>query len=105
MLDIDKIYKTIIQAAEEWSAADDEARKLKEMQKVILSEIINHTEGESFAERKSIAQASPEYKLHVTNMVTAKTKANLALARYKAAQSLGELRRSEESTRRAEMRL
>ena len=75
------------------------------MDSIVLAEIINRMEGESFAERKSKALGSPEYKLHKTNLIVAKTDANIKLAMYKAAQSLAELRRSEESTRRAEINL
>ena len=105
MIDPDKIYTHIMQAAKEWVEADEEARKLSAMEKIVLAEITNQQVAESMAERKSLAIASPEYKLHVTNMVAAKTKANSTLARYKAAQNLAELRRSEESTKRAEMQL
>jgi|SRR5689334_5594552 len=105
MLDADKVYEAIVKAAKEWAEADETWRSLKEMDRLILAEITNQAEGESYAERKSKALASPEYKLHKTKMITAKTEANIKLAMYKAAQSLAELRRSQESTRRAEMGL
>ena len=104
-LDADEIYREIMKAAEEWSKADDEARNLKEMDRIILAEITNQALGNSMAEKKSKALASPEYRLHVLRMVAAKTKANIALAKYKAAQSLADLRRSQESSRRAEMNI
>ena len=103
MLNADEIYREIVKAAEEWAKADEDARTLKEMDKIVLAEITNQAIGDSYADRKAKALASPEYKLHKVAMITAKTKANIALAKYKAAQSLAELRRSEESTRRAEM--
>ena len=103
MIDPDKIYQHIMEASREWVEADEEARRLASLEKVVLAEITNHTIGASQAERKSLALASPEYKHHITLMVAAKTKANSTLARYKAAQSLAELRRSQESSRRAEM--
>jgi hypothetical protein len=103
MLDADAIYREIMKAAEEWAKADEDARSLKEMDKIVLAEITNQAVGDSFADRKMKALASPEYRLHKTKMVAAKTAANIALARYKAAQALAELRRSQESTRRAEM--
>ena len=105
MIDPDKIYAHIMAAAKEWTVADEEARRLKELQPIVLAEIANQQPDKSMAERKSIALASPEYRHHVTLMVAAKTKANAAFARYKAAQNLAELRRSEESSRRAEMGL
>ncbi len=103
MLDPDEIYREIVKAAEEWAKADEAARSLKEMDKIVLAEITNQAVGDSYADRKAKALASPEYKLHKTKMISAKTVANVALAKYKAAQALADLRRSQESTRRAEM--
>ena len=104
MLDPEKIYQSIMEAAKEWVAADEEARRLAKLEKVVLAEISNqHDQSLSYPVRQSLALASPEYRLHITNMVAAKTQANITLARYKAAQSLAELRRSQESSRRAEM--
>ena len=105
MLDADKIFERIMAAAEEWKVADEKWRTLKEMEPIVLAEITNQADGESFAERRSKALASPEYKLHKTRKITAETERNILLARYKAAQSWSELRRSEESTRRQEMKL
>lgn len=102
-LDAAQIYEKIIEAAREWVEADEEARRLFKLEKVVLAEITNRQPAESMAERKSLALASPEYRLHIDTMIAAKTRANMAHARYKAVQSLSELRRSEESTRRAEM--
>ena len=104
-LDPDRIYHHILSAASEWTAADEDARRLKELQPIVLAELTNHMSGESMAERKALALADPQYKLHVTQMVAAKTKANAAKARYDAAKNLSELRRSQESTARAEMQL
>ena len=105
MIDPDKIYAHIMAAAKEWTVADEEARRLKELQPIVLAEIANQLPDKSMAERRSIALATPEYRHHITLMVAAKTKANATLARYKAAQNLAELRRSEESSRRAEMNI
>lgn len=96
------IYKQLLSSSQEWAKADEEARKLKEMDKIVLAEITNQTEGDSYADRKSRALASAEYKLHKEKMIAAKTAANVAMAKYKAMQSLAEMRRTQESTRRAE---
>ena len=105
-LDADGIYEKIMESAREWTHADEESRRLVELKPIVLAEIVNQQDQDlSLAARTSLAQASPEYRLHVTNMIAAKTKANMAQARYKAAQSLAELRRSQESSRRAEMNI
>ena len=105
MIDPDKIYQHIMAAAKEWTEADEEARRLAKLERIVLAEIMNQyaADAVTMAERKSMALASPEFKLHVNNLVIARTKANVTKARYEAAKSLAELRRSQESTRRAEM--
>ena len=104
MIDPDKIYEAIMSAAKEWVTADEESRRLTKLEKVVLAEITNQQDHAlSHPVRLSLALASPEYRLHVTKMIAAKTEANMTQARYKAAQSLAELRRSQESSRRAEM--
>ena len=105
MLNADEIYKLTMESAKEWAMADEEYRTLHETDKIVLAEITNHQEGVSFAERKSKALASPEYRLHKTRMVTAKTKANIMLAKYKAAQDLSNNRRTQEVTQRTEMNI
>jgi hypothetical protein len=103
ILNPDEIYKQTMSAAKEWADADEEWRSLKETDRIVLAEITNRAEGDSYAERKSKALASPEYRLHKTKMVTAKTKANIMLAKYKAAQDLSNNRRTQEVTHRTEM--
>ena len=104
-LDPDRIYHHIIEAANEWVVADEDSRRLIALEKVVLAEIVNQQVGDSMTQRKYLALASGEYKHHLALMIAAKSKANAARARYDAAKNLSELRRSEESTRRAEMNL
>jgi len=105
MLNPDEIYRITIESAKEWALSDEKYRTLHETDKIVLAEITNHQEGVSFAERKSKALASPEYRLHKTNMITAKTEANIMLAKYKAAQDLSNNRRTQEVTKRTEMNI
>ena len=105
MLNADEIYKLTMESAKEWAQADEEYRSLKETDRIVLAEITNQAQGSSYAERKSLALASPEYKLHKTKMVTAKTKANVMLAKYKAAMDLSNNRRTQEVTARTEMNI
>lgn len=106
MIDPDKIYHHTLEAANAWAQADAEARRLWKLEKVVLAEITNQQDQSlTFAVRKSLALASPEYKLHITHMVNARTEANIANARYKAAIALSDNRRTVEASRRAEMGL
>jgi len=96
------IYLKTVRAAEEWSVADAEARRLKALERIVLSEIINRTEGESFAEKKSKALGSPDYRLHIDRMVSARTEANLLKAKLEAVKDLSNNRRTQEVTKRVE---
>jgi hypothetical protein len=102
MLDTDKIYEQLVRAGEEWADLDAAATLLEETRKSVVAKIVNDGEG-SIAGREYKALADPEYKRHVESMVAARKIANRARVRYDSARTLAELRRSEESTRRAEM--
>jgi hypothetical protein len=102
-MDPDRIYEATITAAKEWSVADAEARKLKALERIILSEITNRMEGNSFAEKKSKALASPEYRLHIDRMIAARTQSNLLKAKLEAVKDLSNNRRTQEVTHRTEM--
>jgi hypothetical protein len=100
----EKIYETIIKAGEEWADMDAAATLLEETKKSVLAKLINEAEG-SVNAREYKALADPEYRKHVEGMTQARKLANKARVRYDSARILAELRRSEESTRRAEMTL
>lgn len=103
-LDADEVYSRLVKAGEEWSDLDAAASLLEETKKSVMAKLINEAEG-SVNAREYKALADPEYKRHVEGMVTARKAANKAKVRYDSAKVLAELRRSEESTRRAEMTL
>ena len=104
--DPERIYQNIIAAGEEWADRQAAADLLEETRKTVLAELMNSEgPGLSMAARESLALSSPTYKLHITNMVVARKEANKARMRYDAVKVLAEMRRSQESTRRAEMRL
>ena len=104
-LDPDKVYNSLVRAGEEWADKDSAASLLEETRKSVLAELINQCEGKSHAVKEASALATPEYRLHVTNMVKARRDANIARCRYEAQKMLAELRRTVESTRRAEINL
>ena len=104
--DPDRIYAHIIEAGEEYCDKEAAAELLEETRKTVLAELMNaEDKAMSMAARESLALADPVYKLHVTNMVIARKEANKARMRYDAVKVLAEMRRSQESTRRAEMNL
>ena len=104
--DPDKIYHNIVTAGEEWADKEAAAELLEETRKTVLAELVNSIPSAmSMAARESQALADAAYRLHITNMVVARKEANKARMRYDAVKVLGEMRRSQESTRRAEMNL
>jgi hypothetical protein len=104
--DPDKIYHQIVTSGEDWADREAAASLLEETRRTVLAELMNSLDKSmSMAAKESCALADPTYKLHVTNMVTARKEANRTKVRYDAVRVLAEMRRSQESTRRAEMRL
>lgn len=101
-MDAEKIYESLVKAGEEWADAQAAADLLEETKKSVMAKLVNEAEG-SVNAREYKALADPEYRRHIDGMVTARKAANKARVRYDSAKILSELRRSEESTRRAEM--
>ena len=100
--DPDRIYHQIVTAGEEWADSEAAAELLEESKKTILAQIANDSKAGSVAAKEMAALGSAEYKLHVTKMVSARKEANRAKVRYDAVRVLAEMRRTQESTRRAE---
>lgn len=101
MLDPDKIYAKLIESGEEWADKDSAANLLEETKKTVLAKIMFTLDG-SQAAREMVALATDDYERHLRSMIDARREANKAKVRYDAIKTLAELRRSQESTRRAE---
>ncbi len=101
----DKIFNSMVEAGEDWADKQAAADLLEETRKTVLARFINQIENGSMAARESLALADPGYGLHLVNMVNARHEANRARVNYDARKVLAELRRTEQSTRRAEMTL
>ena len=102
-LDPDKAYDALIRAGEDWADADAAASMLEETRKSVLAKLMNEAPQTSMAGKEMLALADPQYSKFVEEMVNARKVANKKRVRYDSAKVLSELRRSEESTRRAEM--
>ncbi|MGI9449348.1 MAG: hypothetical protein ACR2QH_01625 [Geminicoccaceae bacterium] len=87
-----------------WAQADGEARRLEKLEKIIFSEIVNRSEG-SVAACEHAARATNAYKDHCAEMVSARTKANVLKAELDALTMAFEKWRTQQATRRAEMKL
>lgn len=90
-------------AGEEWADQDAAANMLEETRRSVRGKLFLEASG-TVAEREAMAESDPAYRLHVTNMVNARQKANIARVKYDTAKAWIELVRSYEATKRAEMR-
>lgn len=104
-LDADKAYATLISSGEDWADKNAAANLLEETKKSVLSRLKNESGAKSDAAKETEALSHPEYQQHVETMVEARRVADRARVKYDSVKILTELRRSEESTRRAEAQI
>lgn len=107
-LDPDQIYKAVTDAGEEWADKKSAYELLDDMTKTVIADLTTDIKTGhkcSNTEAETRGYAHPKYKEHLTALASARRAWLLAEVRYKGLQMLSELRRSEESTRRAEMGL
>ena len=102
-LDAEQIYAKLIESGDAWSDAEAAADLLERTRPSVLAKLKNETGAKSDAASETLALADQGYIDFVTGMVQARKVANKAKVRYESAKTLSELRRSEESTRRAEL--
>lgn len=102
--DPDRMYRQLAESGEDWADKQAAAELLEETKKSVLAELMSDLQG-SGTERERIALADPVYKLHLKNMVAARKEANRARVKYDSMKVLAEMRRTQESTRRAEINL
>ena len=102
-MDADAIYQSLVKAGEEWADLDAAASLLEETKKSVLAKLMAEADASSMAGKEMYALADSKYEAFITGMVSARKLATKARVRYDSAKTLSELRRSEESTRRAEM--
>ena len=102
-IDPDKAFDALVRAGEDWAEKEAAAALLEETRKSVLAKLMNESAVASIAGKEMVALADPEYTKFVTGMVAARKAANKARVRYDSAKVLAGLRRSQESTRRAEM--
>ena len=106
-LDPDKIYHEVSTAGEEWADKKSAYEALSDNTKSILAEIMSDfmTGKTSKAEAEMRALASPDYKNHLASLQKARREWLRSQVKYDSLKMLSELRRSQESSRRAEMNI
>ncbi len=103
--DVDRLFADLIESGEAWADAEAAAELREETKKSVLSELKLMSGEKSDAARETEALASQRYRQHITEMVETRHQANRAKVRYTAIQTLAEMLRTKESTRRAEMNM
>ena len=107
MLDPDKIFHEVSTAGDEWADRKAAFEALDDVTKSVLADItgrfmdgkISRTEAERYA------LASQDYRQHLASVSKARSEWLRAQVRYDSLKLLADLRRSQESTRRQEMKL
>lgn len=104
-LDADQIFNKIQAAGEDWADCKAAFCALDDLTSTVKADLTTdfYTTCSSKAEASERAQASTRYKEHLASVAGARRAWLLAEVKYKNLQLLADLRRSEESTRRAEM--
>lgn len=102
--DPDRIYHKLTELGHEWVDKEAAADLLEETKKVVLAELSIRfsKDSSSRAAAEQSALAAPEYREHVVAMNSARRAANRARVDYDSIRALMEMRRTQESTRRAE---
>lgn len=103
-LDADKIYNKLLSAGEDWADKQAASSLLEETKKSVLSKLMAQGDG-SVAAREMAALCHPDYEDHIERMIEAGRLRDRARVLYNSLQALMELRRSQESTKRAEMQI
>ena len=107
MFDPDEIYHKIVTAGEDWADKKAAYEALDENTKSVLAEILGRylDPATSHAKAETYALASKDYRDHLASVSKSRKEFLRAQVCYDSLKMLAELRRSQESTRRAEMKL
>ena len=104
MYDPNKIYAKLIEIGEIWADKKAAFQLLDDMTKTILAERISSMEGGSMAERTEKARADKMYIAHLKGLGEARREYLVAEVKWKSVQMYADAKRTEQSTRRAEMK-
>lgn len=103
----EKIYAEVLACGEDWADKKAAYEALADNSKSVLAEIkgryLDAGETQGAAETRSLS--SPDYREHLVALSKARSEFLRAQVRYDSLRMLAEFRRSQESTRRAEMKL
>lgn len=105
--DPQRIYHEVVKSGEEWADKKAAFEALDDVSKSLLAEVTGDylSECKTRVEAENRALASRRYRDHLADVTAARRAWLLSEVKYKGLVMLAELRRTQESTRRAEMRL
>jgi hypothetical protein len=104
-VDANELYFKLTQAGDEWADKQAAYNVLEDTKNAVLAKLMMKSQAPSVAAREIEAKASAEYTGHVEATQAAMKEALKAKVKYESIKVWIDLRRSEEATRRVEMRL
>jgi len=107
MLNAEEIYHAVLQCGEEWADRKSAFEALDDTTKSVLADIaLGFMDGKtSKAESELRALSSRPYREHLAEVKLARRAWLVAQVKYDSIKMLAELRRTQESSKRAEMML
>lgn len=108
MLNAEEIYAKVIEAGEDYADKKAAYEMLDDLTKTVYADIVTDYLPPTCvtkSEAETRAYVDQKYKAHLASLSRARREWLLSEVRYKALLMLSELRRTNESTRRAEMGL
>jgi hypothetical protein len=104
-VDANELYYKLTQAGDDWADKQAAYNVLDDTKNAVLAQLTLKSEATSVAAREIEAKASKEYTEHVKHTQDAMKAALKAKVNYESIKIWIELKRSEEATRRVEMKL
>ena len=104
-LEANKLYHKLTTAGSDWAEKQAAYNILEDTKSAILAQLMLKSQATSVAAREIEAKASKEFTEHVKTTQEAMKAALKAKVNYEAIKIWIDLKRSEEATRRAEMKL
>ena len=104
-MDANELYHKLTHAGNSWADLQAACNILEDTKNTVLSQLMLKSQATSVAAKEIEAKASQEYIAHVEKTQEAMKAALKAKVNYEAIKIWIDLKRSEEATRRAEMKL
>lgn len=104
-MDANELFHKLTEAGNDWADKQAAFNILEDTKNAVLAQLMLKSQATSVAAREIEARASKEFTDHVQNTQEAMKAALKAKVQYESIKTWIDLKRSEEATRRAEMKL